>query len=397
MKTQIAAIEFGTSKIVTVVAQNGGISRNEIIGSGTVPYAGYSEGDWNQPDMLIDAVKDSIAAAEIEASAKIREAYIGVPGAFVHVRTAEAEVDSSDDGVITEDTINLVQDEVARKLKIGEDEGYVLHRSPAWFSVDNGKKTMMPMGARGRRLRACISYIIADPQFIDDMKDLMGAVGVTIMGFLSPTLGQALTLLSIEDRDRVAMLIDVGYISTEISVMEGDGIIYHATFEDGGGFMVGEMASALKVDVDVAEQIKRAFLFNPDEFDQDNFYEARDEEGRMLQFTRDVVTRVVDEQMDQLCDKIDKTLKNDAAQLFGPRTQVYLTGGGIALMRGGREYLAARLGRTVKVPAPKAARLNSPIYTSALGLINLIFDSLEQTETEGGSLKEKFASFLKKG
>lgn len=396
MKTQIAAIEFGTSKIVTVVAQNGGISRNEIIGSGTVPYAGFSEGDWNQPELLTDAVKNSIAAAEIEASTKIREAYVGVPGAFIHVRTAEAEVDSTDDGLITEDVINRVQDEVARKLKIGEDDGYVLHRSPAWFSIDDGKKTMEPMNGKGRRLRACISYIIADPQFIDDMKEIMGSVGVTVMGFLSSSLGQALTLLTLEDRDKVAMLIDVGYILTEISVLEGDGIIYHATFEDGGGIIVGEMMSKLRVNLDIAEQIKRSFLFNPDEFDQDNFYEAMDEDGRRLQFTRDVVLRVVDEQMDELCDKIDKTLKNDAAQLFGPRTQIFLTGGGIALMRGGREYLAAKLGRTVKVPAAKAARLNSPIYTSALGLVNLIFDSLETPDGEG-KMANKFFGFLKKG
>ncbi len=44
MKTQIAAIEFGTSKIVTVIAQSGGMDRLDIIGSGTVPYDGYSDG-----------------------------------------------------------------------------------------------------------------------------------------------------------------------------------------------------------------------------------------------------------------------------------------------------------------------------------------------------------------
>ena len=35
MRTQVAAIEFGTSKIVTVIAENGGFNRCDIIGSGT--------------------------------------------------------------------------------------------------------------------------------------------------------------------------------------------------------------------------------------------------------------------------------------------------------------------------------------------------------------------------
>ena len=96
MKTQIAAIEFGTSKIVTVIAQSGGIDRLDIIGSGTVPYDGYMDGDWNNPGQMIQRVSDSIAAAEIEANSKIREIYVGVPGEYVHVRICDAEIDLPD-------------------------------------------------------------------------------------------------------------------------------------------------------------------------------------------------------------------------------------------------------------------------------------------------------------
>ena len=67
MKRQIAAIEFGTSKIVTMIAQNSGLDRLDIVGSGTVPYDGYSDGDWNTPRQMIQRVRDSIAAAENEA------------------------------------------------------------------------------------------------------------------------------------------------------------------------------------------------------------------------------------------------------------------------------------------------------------------------------------------
>ena len=64
MKTQIAAIEFGTSKIVTLIAQSGGMDRLDIIGSGTVPYDGYSDGDWNTPGQMIQRVRDSIRRTE---------------------------------------------------------------------------------------------------------------------------------------------------------------------------------------------------------------------------------------------------------------------------------------------------------------------------------------------
>ena len=37
MKMQIAAIEFGNSKIVTMISRNSGMDRLDIVCSGTVP------------------------------------------------------------------------------------------------------------------------------------------------------------------------------------------------------------------------------------------------------------------------------------------------------------------------------------------------------------------------
>lgn len=397
MKTQIAAIEFGTSKIVTVVAQSGGMSRCDIIGSGTVPYAGYKQGDWNDPSDLTDAIQDSVRAAELEANTRINEVYVGVPGEFIRVLTGEAEIELNADEEITENEINAVQDLVADKLHIGDYDCTVVHRSPAWFSVDDGKKTMEPMGARGSRLRASVSFILASDDFVDDVKEALGNLDLTIKGFLSPTLGEALLLLTLEERDRVAMLIDVGYLATELSVVEGDAVIYHAMLDIGGGDITAELAYGLKLNMREAEQVKRAYLFNPDEFDQDNFYEVVADDGARIAFPRKEVAAIIEGKAGELCDLIDKTLQNDAMRYFGPRTQVQLTGGGIALMRGGREFLAERIGRPVKVPVAKAAKLNSPVYASALGLVSLIFDSIEQPEAGEESFTKKLAGLFKKG
>ena len=140
MKTRIAAIEFGTSKIVTMIAENSGMDRLDIVGSGTVPYDGYSEGDWNTPRQMVQRVRDSIAAAELEANSKIHEIYVGVPGEYIHVLSCEAQVDLPD-GAVDETAVNAVLDQAADALNVVQSGCRVLHRSPAWFSVDDGKKT----------------------------------------------------------------------------------------------------------------------------------------------------------------------------------------------------------------------------------------------------------------
>ena len=389
MKTQIAAIEFGTSKIVTMIAQSGGMDRLDIIGSGTVPYDGYSDGDWNTPGQMIQRVGDSIAAAELEANSKIKEIYVGVPGEYIHVRACESEVDLPD-GEVTEDAINAVQDAAADLLHIGEEGGLVMHRTPSWFIVDDGKKTMSP-GGRGTRLRAMVTFVVADPQFIEDVSEMLGQHDITILGFLSPSLGESLLVLSLDERDRGALLIDVGYLNTELSVVEGDAIVYHAILPRGGGHITADLAMQLRIPMRAAEQIKRNYVFNPDEFDMDAFSEVYDNAGRRRTYPREMVSNIVESSFKELSDMIEMTISNDAAQYLGKRSQVYLTGGGIALMRGAREALAAAIARPVKVSAAKSSKLNSPVYASALGLADLIFDSIEGQ----GEAEEKLGSRIK--
>ena len=394
MKRQIAAIEFGTSKIVTIIAENSGVDRLDIVGSGTVPYDGYSEGDWNTPQQMVQRVRDSIAAAEMEAGIKVREVYVGVPGEYIHVLSCEAEVEAPD-GVIDEHVVNEALDQAAEKLQLARTGCMVLHRSPAWYVVDDGKKTMSPMG-RGNRLRALVTFVVAEMIFVQDVSEMLRVLNISILGFLSSTLGESLLALGIEERDRASMLIDCGYLSTEISVLEGDAIVYHAMLPSGGGHITADLATELNISMRAAEQIKRGYVFNPDEFDSDAYAEVYDDAGNRATFPREIIRDIIENSCAQLCEMINLTIDNDASQFMGPRSQVYLTGGGIGMMRGGRDFLAAQIGKPVKMAAIKTSKLNSPVFASAMGLADLIFDSIERHEEEDKPVLGKLKSIFRK-
>lgn len=393
MKRQIAAIEFGTSKIVTMIAQNSGMDRLDIVGSGTVPYDGYSDGDWNTPRQMIQRVRDSIAAAENEAGSTVREIYVGVPGEYVHMCSCEAEVDAPA-GEIDDAVINAVQDAAADYLGLAESGCMVLHRSPAWYIVDDGAKTMTP-GGSGSRLRALVTFIVAESVFIEDVSEMLNALDISILGFLSPSLGESLLLLPLDERDRTALLIDCGYLNTEISVVEGDAIVYHAMLPRGGGHITADLATELRIPMRAAEEIKRGYVFNPDEFDRDSFSEVYDEAGNRITFPREVVSEIVENSVAELAEMIDLTIKNDAAQYLTSRSQVFLTGGGLVLMRGGREYLSAKIGLPVKVAVAKSSKMNSPVFASSLGLADLVFDSIEQHQEEDEGVGSKLRKLFK--
>jgi len=119
-----------------------------------------------------------------------------------------------------------------------------------------------------------------------------------------------------------------------------------------------------------------------------------DEFGGRLELPREAVKSSIEHSLDELCDMIGKTIR-DAADMTGPRSQIYLTGGGIAMMKGGREYLSQKLERPVRMPAPRTNRLSNPNYTSVLGMLDLVFDALEERTPQDESLPGKLVNSVK--
>ena len=387
MKTRIAAIEFGTSKIVTVIAQSSNKNNHcEIVSCGKVDYAGYSSGDWTDWENLNKAIYNSIIAAQSDAGTPIKEIYIGVPCEFIHVQTSDAEVPiRSTDGRVRIEDIQAVEDMAADVLKFKDSDDFVIHRSPAWYSVDRGAKTMDPKGLKGDFLSAKVSFITASADFVDDMRDIMGHVGITINGFLSPSLGEQLLGTSPSARDQNCIFIDAGMYNTEFSVLRGDAMVYHAVLPCGGNDMTEHLADELEIRYDEAEQLKRSAVISEDIKEMIKPPVCRDKDGRRIQYKAELICSMVTVALEKVCRMIQLTIE-DAQAFLSPRSRIYLTGGGIGMLRGGADYLENYVGRRVETVNIQSNKLGSPEYASVLGLVDLIFDSIEQRYDEQETL-----------
>ena len=358
MKTTVAAMDFGTSKIVTLVAENSGSQRCDIVGAGIAPYDGYLEEGWNNPGELDKAIRASIAEAEAQSHHRIREINVGVPGAFTKVYAVEASIDlKGTDPRVTAGDVKAIFKKAAEDL--GQFPGIVVHRSPAWFRVDDGKRTLEPVGLKGRELSALVSFVVANQFFLDEINNRLTEMGITVSGFFSTPTGEAMLYLPEDDRDRMAVLIDIGYLNTELMVVEGDALIYHDTIEVGGGNIAAELAMGLDISLENAEKIKR--------------------------------------QVDKIADSIRTSIEDSGIRL-GNWSHYYMTGGGLSFNRGGRDYLSTKLGSPVRETPKRTTKLNSHAYSSTLGLMDLIIDTIEQQHQPsagvGGAIKDFFRSLL---
>ncbi len=395
MKTTVAAIDFGTSKIVTLVAENSGSQRCDIIAAGVAKYDGYLDEGWNNPENLNEAIRLSVADAEEQSNSKIKEINVGVPGEFTKVYATKVNVTlKGTDPRVTSADVRAAFNIAAENLQ--DVPGVVIHSSPAWFMVDSGKKTLEPVGMKGREMTAFISFVVGNRYFIDDVTTRMAELGITVSGFFSGTAGEAMLYLNEQERDHTSVLIDMGYLNTEIIGVEGDAIIYHKMLDVGGGHIAAELAENLDISLNAAEDIKRRFVYGI-ETGEDKFEVPGADGEKATVFTREQVKPVLCGAVDNIAEQIKEAIDEDFGGL-GNWSSVFLTGGGLSFNRGGREYLSGKLGRAVQETPRRTTKLNSHSFSSALGLMDLIIDTIEQQRQPaagaGGKVRDFFRSLL---
>lgn len=405
MKSTIAVIDFGTSKVVTLIATAEGydVRSCNIHGVGSVPYEGFYNGDWNNSEEIVDVVSQSIELARQNAGIKnkISEIYIGVPGEFTDIRVFNVSLNIQDpEPRIKAEHIDKIFELAEEKYEMSTSsdlgdfnatQNMILHRTAAWFMVDNGKKTLEPVNQKGRELSAMVCYILANDNFREYMSKLMEVLKIKVLGFSSSLLGLSSLCIPEHERDNMAALIDVGYLNTDFIIAEGDAIIYHKTIPIGGGHVSAALASRFDVPLkSVAETLKRQFEFNLD--DPEKEYEINASEGaRPYIFKHSDVEAEVLPVVDALCEEIQNSIDESGCRLT-EKSSVYLSGGGLALNKGGREYISNKLNRSVREPAKKVVRMQEPFYASSMGLMHTIFMELRSGNLNDSGIK----GFIKK-
>ncbi len=393
MKTTVASIDFGTSKIVTLVAENSSATRCDIVGAGIVTYNGFLEEGWNDPQEIDDCLREAISQAEKQSHHKIREVNVGVPGAFTKVYVTEARVSlTGPDPHVTANDVRAIFAEAQKNL--GTLPGEIVHSSPAWFRVDDGKKTLEPVGIKGRELTALISFVVANKYFLDDVSTRLQNMDIKPKNFFSTPAGEAMLYLPEEDRDRTAVLIDVGYLNTEVMAVEGDALIFHRCIDLGGGHIAADLAEGLDISFKNAEEkVKQPFVYSMSATPETYEIPASGEQPGQ-NFTREQVSPIITARVDEIAEEIKKALEESGVKL-GNWSNVYLTGGGIAFNRGGKDYLSSKLGRPVRDTPKRTVKMSSPIYSSTMGLMDLIIDTMEQQRQPASGVAGKIGDFFR--
>ena len=380
MKKATAVLDFGTSKVLVLLAEESAYQKVTITSAGMAQYDGFMNGEWNAPSDVSDAIASAVEAAEKKVGTHIKEVYVGVPGEFVRVYVIESSVAlQGADPKVTSADVEKLQRQATEMLD--RPTGVIIHRSPAWFKVDGGQKTLEPVDQKGSMLEGMIGFVLADQFFINDVTERLKELGIEVRGFFSTSVGEAMQMIPFEERDHTAILVDVGYLSTEVMAVEGDALIWQKVLPVGGAHITLDLTYGLEKPFDMCEKIKRAYTFNAPKNTQ---IEVQGENGQMESFSGEQVSMIIDARVDEMLEMIDDAVKKSGIRL-GNWSNVYFTGGGLMPMGGARVYAAGKLARNVREAAVKTVKLKpAQIYASGSGLLELVYNTIEQEEQDEG-------------
>ena len=392
MKKATAVLDFGTSKVLVLLAEESAYQKVTITSAGMAQYDGFMNGEWNAPSEVSDAIASAVEAAENKVGTHIKEVYVGVPGEFVRVYVIESSVAlQGADPKVTSADVEKLQRQATEMLD--RPTGVIIHRSPAWFKVDGGQKTLEPVDQKGSTLEGMIGFVLADQFFINDVTERLKELGIEVRGFFSTSVGEAMQMIPFEERDHTAILVDVGYLSTEVMAVEGDALIWQKVLPVGGAHITLDLTYGLEKPFDMCEKIKRAYTFNAPKNTQ---IEVQGENGQMESLSGEQVSMIIDARVDEMLEMIDDAIKKSGIRL-GNWSNVYFTGGGLMPMAGARVYAAGKLSRNVREAAAKTVKLKpAQIYASGSGLLELVYNTIEQEEQDEGLLDRIKRVFRKK-
>ncbi len=369
VKKEVAILDFGSSKITVLIAERGVNGTFNIKGTGEVEYAGFYEGEFLEPEKVSLAVGLAINNAETTARSRITKLYVGVPGEFTTVVCKEAMINFPKKKKISDDDINQLF--FVGNIYKKHPTHTVINNTPIYFTLDDSRRIIEPRGLYTTRLGGLISYNLAETNFLDFVENMLQELGIRESQYISSTLAESLFLFEPEIRDRYALLVDCGHISTSVMLVRGDGLLFQNSFSIGGGHITGDLSQCLKITFYQAESLKRKIVLSLLADDSD-YYEIAGKDY-MMPFSAKTANEIVTERVDIIVSYILKCFARCEYD-FPEYIPVYLTGGGLCYIKGVRDYLSKKIGRKVEVVAPPIPQLNRPHFSTSLGVLDIALD-----------------------
>jgi len=399
----IVGLEIGTSKVCAVVGEQSADGSLNVIGLGQSCSRGVRKGEIVDATMIEEDVRNAIVEAEQMADVEIRNVYLGVTGG--HIRGFNNRgvhpVVSADREISDDDVQDVIKNAKAINLPT---ENTVVHAIRQHFFVDGHDGVANPVGMLGSRLEVDVHVVHGHTNRLQNAIRLVKGLQLEVDEIVFNGLASSLALLTNEQKELGALVIDIGGGTTDY-VVYTNGVIKHTgVLAIGGDHVSNDLAYGLKVPLSRAEKLKLEHgCALVDKTVTGQTITITNELGLPLKTVNvEHLQRIMSLRIEEIFQLVAQDLEQ--AGLFDYlRAGVFLCGGGarvpeIARLAEPILQMPVSLGQTNSVSGLKSA-LDQPEFVTAIGLAK--FGSFKARKRDGRpslarGIKGIFGKFLQR-
>lgn len=372
MKNESVAVLDVRSYEITFFLGSKGVNDTFVLGgSHTEPYEGFSKDGFLDKESFRRAVVAAITCVRQSYEGVIGEIFVGVPTAFVSLQTKGHTLSFPRKRKISSPDIDMLYESGLNELL---PKGRCIRSSDMYFTLGDNRKYFSAedlFGVPTALLKGGLSYYFIDESFYATATAVLNDLGFERVRFLPTSLAQALYLFPEKRREGYAFLLDVGFLTSSMSVVYGNGIVHEETFDCGLGTVLVALMQELDVEYETAQEILSATDVSGGSVPKDLLWSS--ERGNES-FSVQRINEIVKCALDVLCENVETFFEKyyrERATVALAVNPVSLTGEGIMGVVGAAEHISKRLNRLTEIVYPDLPYYDKPSFSSKIALLDM--------------------------
>ncbi len=251
----IAAIDIGTTKIVSIIGRKNENGKLEILSLSKAPSKGVKRGVVQNIEETVNAIRSTIEEIQSKSGVIFSEVFVGIAGQHIKsIRNRGYINRNSDEGEITKDDIRqLIEDMRNIPIEVGEE---IIHVLPQNFIVDHETGVKNPVGMSGRRLEGNFHIVIGKVASARNIEKCIIRVGLQINELILEPLASSEAVLTDDEKEAGVVLVDIGGGTTDVAVYYDNVIRHTAVIPFGGNVVTHDIKEGCSILNRQAESLK---------------------------------------------------------------------------------------------------------------------------------------------
>lgn len=383
MKETILAIDIGSSKIATIIA-NIQDKNVDILGISISNSFGIKKGSIIDIEETYLCVKNSITEAKKNLPIEINRTIITLSGKDSLNIKSSGKINLPEK-VITKREINQVLQTAHYNASIPHDYE-MIHVIPKNFIVDN-VSVINPLNSNAHSLEVQANVIVVKKNLLANFRNIFTKLNLNNLNFVLNSYSTVHALTDINQRKNGIAVLNIGAETSELIYLKNNSYIYNSFLPVGANNITNDLALMLNLQFNIAENIKLKYA------DLLKDYKSLDNSSNVLKLeylqeslNLSNIQTIVHARVEEILVLLRKKLK-DSASINELNSGILITGG-LANLKGVKE-LAQRVfeGIPIFLSYPtnlqnRFINLEEYILSSSVGALNYAINLDERFELD---------------